>query len=57
VPSFIENGRYIEWPLAQVRAFLDRHAELRLALQRHVNQDLARKVESALSAGLAMPRQ
>jgi CRP-like cAMP-binding protein len=55
--SFIESGRYIEWPLAQVRAFLDRHAELRLALQRHVNQDLARKLESALSADQAMPRQ
>ncbi|HYX74294.1 MAG TPA: hypothetical protein VE819_06395 [Steroidobacteraceae bacterium] len=49
--SFIENGRYIEWPLEQVRAFLDRHPELRLALQRHVSQDLARKLESALAVG------
>jgi Popeye-like protein len=49
--SFIENGRYIEWPLAQLRAFLDRRPELRLALQRHFSQDLARKLELALSAG------
>ena len=49
--AFIENGRYIEWPLAQLRAFLDRRPELRLALQRHVSQDLARKLELALSAG------
>jgi Popeye-like protein len=49
--SFVENGRYIEWPLEQLRAFLDRRPELRLALQRHVSQDLARKLESALSSG------
>lgn len=49
--AFIENGRYIEWPLEQLRAFLDRRPELRLALQRHVSQDLARKLELALSAG------
>jgi hypothetical protein len=49
--SFIENGRYIEWPLAQLRAFLDRRPELRLTLQRHFSQDLARKLELALSAG------
>ena len=48
---FVENGRYIEWPLEQLRAFLDRRPELRLALQRHVSQDLARKLELALSAG------
>jgi Popeye protein conserved region len=49
--TFIENGRYIEWPLEQLRTFLDRRPELRLALQRHVSQDLARKLELALSAG------
>ena len=49
--SFVESGRYIEWPLEQLRAFLDRRPELRLALQRHVSQDLARKLELALSAG------
>jgi Popeye protein conserved region len=49
--SFLGKGRYIEWPLLQVRAFLDRRPELRLALQQHVSQDLARKLESALSVG------
>lgn len=47
--SFVENGRYIEWPLEQLRTFLDRRPELRLALQRQVSQDLARKLETALS--------
>lgn len=43
--TFTAAGRYIRWPLANLRAFADRRPELRLALQRLVNKDLARKVE------------
>jgi CRP-like cAMP-binding protein len=44
--SFTEPGRYIRWPLANLRTFLDKQPELRVTLQRLVNQDLARKLES-----------
>ena len=43
--SFASPARYIRWPLASLRAFADRRPELRVALQRFVNDDLARKVE------------
>ena len=46
---FVESGRYIEWPISQLRTFVDRKPELRIALQQHANQDLARKLEGALS--------
>lgn len=51
---FAAAGRYIQWPLAQLRVFSDRNPELRTTLQRLVNQDLARKLEAALSLGPAM---
>jgi hypothetical protein len=47
--SFVESGRYIEWPVAQLRIFSDRNPQLRATLQGMVNQDLARKLEAALS--------
>jgi CRP-like cAMP-binding protein len=47
--SFTEAGRYIQWPLSQLRIFLDRKPDLRLAVHQHMNQDLARKLEVALS--------
>jgi len=46
---FADAGRYIEWPLSQLRIFLDRNPGLRITLQRHVNQDLAKKLESAVT--------
>jgi len=51
--SFTEAGRYIQWPLAQLRLFLDRNPELRITLQRKVSEDLARKLEAALSVAPA----
>ena len=47
---FVEAARYIRWPLQHLRAFADRRPELRLALQRFVNRDLARKVEGLVAA-------
>jgi Popeye protein conserved region len=46
--AFTETGRYIQWSLAQLRIFLERNPELRIALQRHVSQDLVRKLEAVL---------
>jgi hypothetical protein len=42
---FVERARYVRWPLGNLRAFADRRPELRLALQRFINKDLAHKVE------------
>lgn len=53
--SFTESGRYIEWPVSQLRIFSDRNPQLRATLQGMVNQDLARKLEAALSLGPATP--
>jgi CRP-like cAMP-binding protein len=52
---FAIAGRYIQWPLAQLRLFSDRNPELRMTLQRLVNQDLAHKLDAALSLGSAAP--
>jgi CRP-like cAMP-binding protein len=47
---FMQRARYIRWPLGNLRAFADRRPELRLALQRFINKDLARKVERVAGA-------
>ena len=47
--SFIGGARYMSWPVGSLRSFLDKRPELRLALQRLVNLDLARKLEGALT--------
>jgi Popeye protein conserved region len=47
--SFTEAGRYIQWPVSQLRVFSDRNPDLRVILQGLVNQDLARKLEAAVS--------
>ena len=52
--SFIGTGRYIHWPLAQLRAFLDRNPTLRMTFQQRMSQDLVRKLEGALSAAGAI---
>ena len=43
--AFTERGRYMSWPLPSLRKFLDKRPELRVALQRLANHDLATKVE------------
>jgi len=43
--AFSQPGRYMSWPLATLRTFLDKRPELRVALQRLAGQDLATKVE------------
>jgi hypothetical protein len=48
--SFIEPGRYICWPLYNIRSFLDKKPELRVTLQNLVNRDLAAKLEKLVSA-------
>ena len=46
---FIGSGRYIRWPLSNLRPFLDRRPDLRLTLQALVNRELAGKVETIMS--------
>jgi len=43
---FCEAGRYLSWPLPSLRVFIDKHPDLRLALQQLVSRDVARKVEA-----------
>jgi CRP-like cAMP-binding protein len=43
--TFTEPGRYMSWPLPSLRKFLDKRPELRVALQRLANQDLATTIE------------
>jgi hypothetical protein len=45
---FSEPARLICWPLADLRRFMDKRPELRVALQRLVNYDLARKLAASL---------
>jgi CRP-like cAMP-binding protein len=43
--TFAERARYFSWPLASIRAFLDKRPDLRRTLQSLVNRDLAAKME------------
>jgi CRP-like cAMP-binding protein len=47
--TFSEPARYMSWPLANLRTFVDKRPELRVMLQKLVNRDLARKLEGLLS--------
>jgi len=47
--TFTEPARYMCWPLANLRRFLDQRPELRVTLQGLVNRDLVRKLEVLLS--------
>ena len=49
--AFTEPARYFSWPLTNLRVFLEKRPELRLALQSLLNRDLAAKLEE-LSAHL-----
>jgi hypothetical protein len=44
-----ESGRGICWRLHDLRAFLDRRPDLRVALQALVSRDLAAKVEQLVT--------
>ena len=43
--AFAEPARYFCWPLVNLRVFLEKRPELRLALQSLLNRDLAAKLE------------
>jgi hypothetical protein len=43
---FVESARYMRWPLTTLRTFVDKRPDLRDALLRGVNRDLARKLEA-----------
>jgi hypothetical protein len=43
-----EPARYMSWPLASLRTFLEKKPELRVTIQALANRDLARKLERAL---------
>ena len=45
---FSEAARLICWPLVDLRRFMDKRPELRVLLQRLVNQDFARKLVASL---------
>jgi len=46
--TFTEPGRYMRWPLENLRVFMDKRPDLRVTLQQHVNHDLAGKLERAV---------
>jgi CRP-like cAMP-binding protein len=45
---FLSAGRYIEWPITNLRRLLDRKPDIRAALQQHVNTELAKRVRDAV---------
>ncbi len=47
--TFAEPGRYIRWPTARLRLFLEKRPELRAAVLAHAKQDIARKLMGAMS--------
>jgi Popeye-like protein len=47
--TFVNPGRYMCWPVANLRTFLDKRPELRTAIQGMVSRDLARKIEHLAS--------
>ncbi|HSC06359.1 MAG TPA: cyclic nucleotide-binding domain-containing protein [Steroidobacteraceae bacterium] len=44
-----EAARYMCWPLASLRTFLEKRPELRVTIQALVNRDLARKLERVVA--------
>ena len=47
--TFAEPARYMSWPLASLRRFIDKRPDLRVALQHLVNRDLVTKLGTLLS--------
>jgi hypothetical protein len=48
--TFMGTARYMAWPLASIRGFMDRRPDLRNTLQGLANRDLARKIGQVVSA-------
>jgi hypothetical protein len=48
--TFAEPARYMRWSLVNLRKFMDKRPELRVALQGLVSRDLAGKLEQLLSS-------
>jgi hypothetical protein len=46
--AFVNAGRYVKWPIASLRRFLERKPDIRAALQQHVNTALAKRVREAV---------
>jgi hypothetical protein len=46
--EFLTAGRYVEWPITNLRRFIERKPDIRAALQEHVNAALARRVRDAV---------
>ena len=46
--AFLTAGRYMKWPIADLRGFLDKKPDIRAALQRDVNTELAKRVHDAV---------
>ena len=46
--TFAEPARYMSWPLASMRTFMDKRPDLRVTLQGLVGRDLAGKLERLL---------
>src|SRR5262245_20613273 len=46
---FAKPGRYMCWPLSTLRSFLDKRPDIRTAIARLTNQDLAHKLDRLLS--------
>jgi CRP-like cAMP-binding protein len=47
--TFTQPARYMAWPLASLRTFMDKRPDLRIALQGLVSRDLAGKLERLLA--------
>lgn len=47
--TFTQPARYMAWPLASLRTFMDKRPDLRIALQGLVSRDLAGKLERSLA--------
>lgn len=46
--AFVTAGRYVEWPIADLRRFLDRKPDIRATLREHVNVELAKRMHAAV---------
>ncbi|HEY1232674.1 MAG TPA: cyclic nucleotide-binding domain-containing protein [Candidatus Binatia bacterium] len=47
--TFTEPTRYMRWSLSSIRQFVDMRPDLRAALQRLVNRDLAQKLNRVIN--------
>ena len=46
--AFLTAGRYVKWPIANLRGLLNAKPDLRAAIQRLVNIELAKRVRDAV---------